>query len=181
MIHTENEISTRLSVLVGLNVSGVSRAVDMLVFQFGPLTKRLSSKGTQTFTGDWSLHIQCPWRIEYGQSIYTGRSDMFEPAQALDGAVYRDEPSTLLDSKLRDLFIETIRKASESPSPAAPMLVTAVHSDTWGGVSIGFSTGHSLAIFPDGSASEDWRFFSFSGAHPHLVIEGGALDPDSLA
>ena len=37
MIHTREQIKQRLLVLVGLNVSGVGHAADMLTLQFGPI------------------------------------------------------------------------------------------------------------------------------------------------
>jgi len=64
-----DEIKQHLSLLIGLPLSIARRAADMLVLHFGTIRevesgikvgKRAGEKGT---VGDFSLHIQCPWRV----------------------------------------------------------------------------------------------------------------------
>jgi hypothetical protein len=48
-------------VLIGLRLSIVRRAADMLVLHFGNIRAHSSGKGT---VGDYALHVQCPWRLD---------------------------------------------------------------------------------------------------------------------
>jgi hypothetical protein len=71
-----SEISTYFHSIVGLRLAVVNRAADLRVFQFGTL--REDAGRTRA---DFALHIQCPWRLEQGSHIITGRSDLWEPAE----------------------------------------------------------------------------------------------------
>ena len=59
-------------VLVGLRLSIVRRAMDMLVLHFGDITELPSGKGT---IGAYALHVQCPWRFDGPIGTVTGRDE----------------------------------------------------------------------------------------------------------
>ncbi len=48
-------------VLVGLRLSIVRSAADMLVLHFGTIRPHSSGEGT---VADCALHVQCPWRLD---------------------------------------------------------------------------------------------------------------------
>jgi len=168
MIDTKTEITKRLSVLAGLEVSGVSRAADMLTLQFGPLAPRVSRRGVTKLLGAWALHIQCPWRIESAGTIYAGKSDLSEQGNE------STETAKLMYDKVTALF-DGASKAAGATSPGG-VVVLAVRADEFGGVWITLSEGFRLVIFPDGTKSEAWRFFSSESNEKHLVVEGGVVD-----
>jgi len=66
-------------------------------------------------------------------------------------------------------------KAAGATSPGG-VVVLAVRADEFGGVWITLSEGFRLVIFPDGTKSEAWRFFSSESNEKHLVVEGGVVD-----
>ncbi len=64
-------------VLVGLRLSIIRRAADMLVLHFGTIRPRPSGEGT---VADYALHVQCPWRLDSPKGTVTGRDDLWEYA-----------------------------------------------------------------------------------------------------
>jgi hypothetical protein len=136
--------------------------------------------------GEWALHIQCPWRIERGDAIYTGRSDLFNPENgryddayraALDGdGCFDYESGNLRDRKIFALFDGVAETSAGQALPDGRRItVEAVDADRFGGASIVLSDGLRLVIFPDASMGEAWRFFSLADAGEHFVIEDGGM------
>jgi hypothetical protein len=137
----------------------------MRTFQFGSL--RPVGGGS---VGDWALHLQCPWRIEGPEGIVTGRLDLWEPVEE-NGPVdatwnYETSPN------LQDARLEQWLKR-----PEAARVVRGVDADAFGGASLSFDQGYVLRLFPAGTCGEDWRLFSPTSDHPHLVVSGGAVEP----
>src|SRR6266516_3307006 len=64
-------------VLIGLRLSIIRRAADMLVLHFGPIRRHPSGTGT---VADYALHVQCPWRLDGPNGTVTGRDDLWEYA-----------------------------------------------------------------------------------------------------
>jgi hypothetical protein len=64
-------------VLVGLRLSIIRRAADMLGLHFGAI--RIHPSGTGT-VADYALHVQCPWRLDGPNGTVTGRDDLWEYA-----------------------------------------------------------------------------------------------------
>jgi hypothetical protein len=60
-------------VLVGLQLSILRRAADMLVLHFGGIRVHPSGKGT---VGTYALHAQCTWRFNGPGGKITGRDDL---------------------------------------------------------------------------------------------------------
>ncbi|MDR6470426.1 hypothetical protein J2777_004165 [Paraburkholderia graminis] len=161
MIHTREQIKQRLLVLVGLNVSGVGHAADMLTLQFGPIREITTKRQTIKRVGAWSLHIQCDWTIERGATVL---------------AAYRDfaasETSTReMTHRIRDLVVDK-----------GPTVVQTIEVGDNGMVRIGLSGDVRISITTDGiSDEEDWRFFASGSDAKHFVITGGKVDPWSLS
>ncbi len=66
-----------LDVLIGLRLSIVRRAAQMLVLHFGDIRAHSSGKGT---VGAYALHVQGPWRFDGPIETITGRDDLWEYA-----------------------------------------------------------------------------------------------------
>ncbi|WP_395060943.1 hypothetical protein [Paraburkholderia silvatlantica] len=159
MIDTKTEVAKRLSALIGLDVSWVSHAGDMLTMQFGPQRKYILQGKTRE-DGAWALHVQCDWKLEQDNRTVATREN-------LRGS----------DEKARD----TTKCLHEVLLLKGPVMVERVSADTTGGVVLSFSQGFRLGVVPDGvKDDEDWRFFAPGLNAAHLVIEGGAVAPESF-
>lgn len=157
MIDTRNEIERRLSVLRGVDLSGVNHAADMLTVGFGPLRQVKNFKGVVKYVGEWALHVQCVWRLERAGDIVATRDDLCGP----------DEKAHATASRLREMLIEH-----------GPVVVEHLAANEAGGVVLTLSGDLYLVIVPDGiEGDEDWRFFANSSEARHFVIEGGKVHP----
>src|SRR5580704_4621382 len=119
---TSQKIITALSQLVGLPMTASNRAADMRMFHFGTL--RPGARGS---IGDFSLHVQCPWRIEGLEGILTGRLDLWAPAE-VEQDVYVGEWDCDSSPNLQDVVLEKwlLRKGSS-------LVVESVDADEFGG------------------------------------------------
>src|ERR1043166_8085691 len=73
---TRQQLIAALSQIIGLPLTAARRAADMRTFQFGTL--RPVDRGS---VGEFTLHVQCPWRVEGPGGIVTGRLDLWEPVE----------------------------------------------------------------------------------------------------
>lgn len=177
MIETARSIVECLSVLIGSEITGCHRAADMLTMQFGPLTPSVSPRGALRMTGAWTLHVQCPWRIEAGASIYTGRSDLWEPeaepSTDFDWQAWDFEAGNLRDKRMALLFGDAPDNPGLAAKPRGRIVVEGVQADNFGGARVAMSQHYWLSMFPDGTRTEDWRFFSCCDDNEHFVVAGG--------
>src|ERR1017187_10233832 len=85
--------SDTFDALIGLRLSIVRRAADMLGLHFGDVRPHPSGEGN---TGAFILHIQGPWRIDGPAGTVTGRGDLWEyagPGQRPENWSYDDGAS----------------------------------------------------------------------------------------
>jgi hypothetical protein len=153
--------------LVGLNLSEFSRACDMAMLGFGewvpyvPLHGR--NKNTQQETREFSLHIQCGWRIVDDEKILAGYLDVVDREDSLKRETpLASDPKTLLDQRFSEL-----RKL-----PCDSLKVQSVEILDIGDCRIRFGNGMCLEIIPidssEDDASEYWRLLTPNGWH--LVV-----------
>jgi hypothetical protein len=155
MIEFRKEIEGRLSVLRGLELSGVNRAADMLTLGFGSLRPVTNSKGVVKYVGAWALHVQCVWRLEKAGHVLATDDDL------------RGD-----DEKARETAHRLQRLLLEHDLPT----VDAVAVNEAGGVVLSLSGELCLTVVPDATeGEEDWRFFAPGVDAAHLVIEGGEI------
>lgn len=151
----------------------------MLTLQFGPLRQDIGPLGNRRLIGAWALHIQCAWRLEVGSSIYTGRSDLWEPetepGDDFDWQTWDFEAGNLRDKRMSLLFGDALDNPGVAAKPRDRIVVEDVQADNFGGARILMSQGYCLNIFPDGTRSEDWRFFSWEEGSEHFVVAGGKV------
>jgi hypothetical protein len=156
----QNCIEQRLSALVGLDLSGVGYAADMLTLQFGPLRKAPSRRGTVRHIGLWALHIQCDWRLEQDGHVLASYPDFAISEDSIRVTAHR----------IRDWLVSS-----------GATKVQSVAVDENAGVELVLSRGFHIFITPDGAEDdEDWRFFAPGVDAAHFVIEGGKIQPGSL-
>ncbi|SDQ33622.1 hypothetical protein [Paraburkholderia tuberum] len=159
MIDTRTEIAGRLAVLVGIDLSWVSHAGDMVTMQFGP-QRRYTLRGRSREDGAWALHVQCAWQLEREGFTVATRED-------LRGS---DEKAHATARRLHEILVGQ-----------GPIRVEDASADDAGGIVVSFSRGYRLVVVPDGvEDDEDWRFFAPGNDAAHLVIEGGAVASESF-
>lgn len=165
-IPTRQQAIAGLSLLIGLPLTGMGRAADMRTFQFGTL--RPVHRGS---VGEFSLHVQCPWRIESEDGIVTGRLDLWEPVE--ENAPFDENWDYEKSPNLQDSRLKRWLGCYESS-----LIVKSVDADEFGGAAINFGQGFVLRLFPAGTRGEDWRLFRPKTGSPHLVISGGVIEPE---
>jgi len=174
---TKEQVLRSVMPLKGLPLSIAHRAADMRVFHFGRVT--VTEKGS---VGEFALHIQCPWRIEGSQGIVTGRSDLWEPIDAV-GERDLDEWDYDTDGNLQDQRINTLlgdydARTRSSVNASGLLSVAEIEADDLGGMTVSLSGGYRLIVFPSGSTGEDWRLLQFPEGQ-HLVVAGGTVTESS--
>jgi hypothetical protein len=154
--------------LIGLRLSIVRRAADMLVVHFGDIRPHSSGEGT---TGAYALHVQCPWRIDGLVETITGSADLWRyagPGQRPADWTYEDGFS-LQDRKFAELIGPYDRVTRSWLNEADRLVVTAAAHTHFGDVWLELTGDHLLRVFPAASRGEAWRFFA-ANADRHLVF-----------
>ncbi|MDP9311233.1 MAG: hypothetical protein M3R24_10155 [Chloroflexota bacterium] len=164
------DIRNYLHALVGLRLAAVNRAADMRVFQFGTL-RAVAGRTVP----DFALHIQCPWRIQQGDRLITGRSDLWQPADSTNSIDWDtwnyDANANLQDAKLKEMLGGDGPATRTIENQTDHLLVETVAMDAFRGITISFSGGYQLVVFPAGVRGEQWRLFQPTAEQPHLVCE----------
>ena len=166
--------TSAFDVLIGLRLSIMRRAADMLVAHFGAIRPHPSGEGT---VGDYALHVQCPWRFDGPLGTVTGRDDLWEyagPGERPDNWSYEDGLS-LQDERLSHFF----RRDEHTRSwvnESDRFLTIAAQQTERGDVRIELSGDYALIVFPAGHKGEAWRLFAPGSDADHLVFPGPATD-----
>lgn len=157
-------IQKTLAPLVGLPLRRIGRAADLLWVQFGEMRELPDRRGGTRTVGEWSLHVQCPWRITRPPTILVARGDCHYVAGS-------DEPydwDAAGESRF-DRCAAPLNREFESSPPT----VEAVVTDAVGGFSLRLTGGYIFEVFPDdstGSDTEHWRFFQPGRDESHFVF-----------
>ena len=155
-------------VLIGLRLSIVRRAADMLVLHFGDIRPHASGTGT---VGAYALHVQCPWRFDGPSGTITGRDDLWDyagPGERPPNWSHEDGLS-LQDQRLSSFFVRdegTRSWVNESDR----FVVTAAEQTKRGDIRLELSNGYAILVFPSSYRSEAWRLFAPGSDDDHLVF-----------
>lgn len=76
MLPSEDKISSELTKLIGKTLWRLEFAALMATIQFGERKQVLTYKGESAEIGEYSLHLQCEWRLCSSNEIYVS-TDMF--------------------------------------------------------------------------------------------------------
>jgi hypothetical protein len=160
--------SNPFDVLIGLRLSIVRRAADMLVVHFGEIRPHPSGRGT---VGDYAFHVQCPWRFDGPAGTITGRDDLWEyagPGERPDDWSHEDGHS-LQDQRFGHFFD---RDESTRSWVNLSDRFAVVHTDqtSLGDVTLELSGGYAVRVFPAGCGHEAWRFFMPGSDADHLLF-----------
>jgi hypothetical protein len=169
-VELARRITTELQSLIGLPLTEFRHITGMTVVGFGSLRTKRNFKGEEVSVRDFSLHLQCRWRLTDAERIVFGVDDMFRPADP--NVPYdefdHDEGRSQLDLRWDEWMAVEQGKRH----------VTSCAGDPFGGFLIELEGGFSLESFPcdswRGEYSEQWRLL---GPQRHFVVNGrGVLE-----
>jgi hypothetical protein len=144
-------IETALAPLIGLPLWAAGQAADMLWLQFGAKVRAPSRRDPNRETGEYALHVQCPWRISGAAGVVAGSSDELVVDRRL---------ATWLDAHRTD-----------------PLRVTSLQADRCGGFIAALTHEFALEVFPeDSSGEEQWRLLQPGSEAPHFVVLGAGVE-----
>ena len=137
---------------------------------FGLLRAKISPTGRNIEVGEYSLHLQCSWRVVRGGEIVVASGDQYFPADE-DADWITFDPETAesrLDHRVQS-WIES--------HPGYPVCAGEIRSDSFGGFELPFEGGSKLQVFPNYSLtsadSELWRIFRQDSEDSDFVMLGG--------
>jgi hypothetical protein len=177
VIFDVKQIEAALSPLVGIPLWESHRAADMQMFDFGQTMTTTSQfgprKGTVREVHEYSLHLQCAWRICGPTGILVGSSDY--------NYCSGPDPFDTTDDWKRDVAGASRRDQQiRSWLVGAPYIVERVRADVYAGFSMELAGGFVLDVFPDdsldGEYSEHWRLLRPADPSPHFVVSGNGID-----
>jgi len=163
-------IRDALAPLQGLPLWCAGRASTMLWLQFGARVSAPTRRDPTRVTGEFALHLQCPWRIWGSDGIVTGSGDMFVCADP-DVPVSSFDPgrpgNAVADVRLRDWIGSYARH---------PLVVVVADADRFGGFHLVLSEGFGFEAFPNSTGrtkdTEHWRLLRPGDDSPHFVVSG---------
>ena len=166
-----NEIEKKLSVLKNKSFRYIGRAGDLAWLGFGKDVIAKNYKGEERIVAQYSLHIQCPFRISCDGKKILGSGDMYEPnsstpwTEKLDwneiGISLYDEITLLLTQELERNIIE----------------VADIKTNAMGDVQIYLSNDYLIEVFTSSTSEiEEWRFFETGVEKDHFVITGVGIE-----
>lgn len=164
-------IRDALAPLLGLPLWAAGRAATMLWLQFGARVSAPTKRDPTRITGEFALHLQCPWRISGRDGIVTGSGDMFVCADpnAPESSFDPGRPgNAVADMRLRDWI---------GSHANCPLVVVGIDIDRCGGLRLQLTELFSFEAFPcsiglNEDASEHWRFLRPGDDSPHVVMRG---------
>ena len=99
-----------LKKLEGCNLTCIGRTANMMYLEFGGKVKKVS-RGKVRIYPEYTLHIQCPWRIKENSEIILGSGDIYRPfcldvPDDWDYEIYnrKDEESSVFDVAVKKLI-----------------------------------------------------------------------------
>ncbi len=72
-----SEVAEKIQSMVGLTLSGIGRALDMGIFEFGEDVEWTNPRTQQVDLGsEYAIHLQCPFRVTRKGRILVGSCDI---------------------------------------------------------------------------------------------------------
>ena len=167
---TESGPAPRLASLVGLRLSIIRRALDMLMLDFGTVREVRTRKGGRAFVGELAVHISGPWRIDGPELTLVGQHDLFRFDGSEEPADWTyEQGNTRLDAELDAAFGPKVAGHRRRVLSEGYEVVSADMS-RFGDLDIRFVNGFVIKAFPADVGSECWRLFEQYEKRDHLVV-----------
>ncbi|MRX56157.1 hypothetical protein GJU41_19550 [Bacillus idriensis] len=167
------EIENTFQNIIGFPLNGSSRSLDMAKFNFGKLIQGFDKWGNVTIEAEYSLHVQCSWRLSNQNKIITASKDIYIPRSDID---FEDDDFEWEEEGMNrfDELIESFLAEKKSK-----IYVSDTTADNLGGIKVFFSDGTVLEIFPDESTEDEfWRLFKPGKLDSHFVVTGLGIEKD---
>lgn len=152
--------------LIGHELVTSFLAADMRVFGFGK--PRAVKRGV---IADYSLHLQCPWRLDGPDGTLVTSRDLFvyagpdpEP-KGWDYEMGHSRQTTALEA----LLGPRIALGDGWFHHSGLHVASVEYSRSTGDLTLGFDGGRALRVLPLANAAEQWRLFTPSADRDHLV------------
>jgi hypothetical protein len=177
MITLAERITTEMSALLGQQIVECGRAANMQMFGFGPRHPKVNRKGEAIEVCQFSLHIQCRWRLVDVAKIVFGSDDLHYPA---DDSIPWDQ----FDWDKNLSVLDVLQREWFTQRTIMPLKVLNVCGDKYGGFQVQLDSDFALEAFPcglgRGERSEHWRFFGHRDDGSHFAITtDGVLGDDT--
>jgi hypothetical protein len=165
------QVQKALEVLIGEPLWSSGRAADLEWFQFGQRRNVKDVRGGTKEVGEYSLHVQCAWRIRHGDQVIVGSRDLYYPPEETD------DPPDDFDWDVQGANRRDKRIAQLFENETRQFLVRQVEVGAAGSFTIVLDDDYALEVFPQDSLSgEHWRIFKPYVEEPHFVFTGKGLD-----
>jgi hypothetical protein len=164
-------IESNLNVLIGKPLTNLGRASNLFWFNFGDFVFKKNRLGIERKVGQFSLHVQCSWRISSNNKIIIAYRDVYTPSSQ-----WNEEEEFNWEIVGNNRFDEQAGEINKDSKSS--FIVKQISADNLGGVKIHFDNHHVLEVFPDGSNNEDelWRFITNIGDSYHMVVTGKSIE-----
>lgn len=142
-------IHQALTPLIRLPLRNISRSANLLCVHFGG-PRVVSDRDSTKTVPDWTLQVQCPWRISQSTHIVIAYRDFY----------YSDVPLSnlaVMNKSRLNSVLETLSAEFETTPP----VVESVETDDSGGFSVHLTSDYRLEVFPGESmeSGKHWRIF----------------------
>jgi hypothetical protein len=164
-----------LDVLIAKPVTSSQRVLEMEMFMFGDETEIINRHGKPRKHSEYSLHVQCPWRITASGRVIVQYADLLEPPRGVSERSFNPEHEpTRRDELLAGFFQD---RATQ------PRMVVSTNTLSDGESRITLDDGALLELRPHEPDplrpggwkpdSEYWRIIRPDGLH--IVVTGVGL------
>lgn len=155
-------IQEALVPLVGLPLRNIGRAANMVFLDFGEMRETQDRRGGTTTVSDWTIHVQCPWRVCRQGNIVVAYYDLYR-TPAGDVISGDSLSGSQFDAVTADLCMEF---------QTAPLIVASIVVDDVGGFTLCLAGDYRIDVFPADShaANEHWRVFRPGTGLKHFVF-----------
>src|SRR5258708_6472925 len=158
----KNQIQQSLPQLVGLPLWSIGRGGNFLVWvSFGHDRRKIFLKNEKKkVVSEYSLHVQCAWRLRHQNKIMIASSDRYYLSKdAQEDNNFDQRITNFLNNQ--DLSLK---------------IITPIAVDESGNLDITLDQEYSLDIFPDSSINtEYWRIFKPYSVENHFVFTNDGL------
>ena len=159
-----------INLLLNQPIIKIGRASDLCWMVFGKSFMEKDALGKTVERGEYSLHLQCPWRLcdSTNYTIKLASGDIYEPRSSVEWDEDFDwdvQGNNLFDEKVEYLFPKETSAIVRDASVSA-------HGD----LQMIFSNMLMLECFVNVSTNQEcWRFFKH-GEKKHWVICGNGKE-----
>lgn len=148
-----------INTILNCELINIGRAADMCWIIFAP----------KDSNEEYSLHLQCPWRIRQKNKILLTNYDIYELAVENEDEDYEDYE---WDDTKKNVFDEVILEYDKWKGRKVEKVVVTEEYD----LNIFLSDGLVIECYVNKLRRECWRFFKRKLGEKHLVITGSGIE-----